>query len=37
MSYSDDYLFICVSTGIAGEAIWKKTPYFPQKLKKINK
>lgn len=28
MSYSDDYLFICVLTGIAGEAIWKKTPLF---------
>jgi hypothetical protein len=25
MSLSDDYLFLCVKTGTAGNAIWKKT------------
>jgi hypothetical protein len=28
ISISDDYLYICVKTGTAGNAIWKKTPLF---------
>lgn len=26
MSLTDDYLFVCVKTGTAGSAIWKKSP-----------
>lgn len=28
MSITDDYLYICVSSGNAGNAIWKKIPLF---------
>jgi hypothetical protein len=28
ISIADDYLYICVKTGTAGNAIWKKTPLF---------
>jgi len=28
LSLDDDYLYICVETGTAGSAKWKKTPLF---------
>lgn len=28
LSLTDDYLYICVQTGTAGNAIWKKTVLF---------
>ena len=28
MSITDDYVYICVSTGNVGNAIWKKIPLF---------
>lgn len=28
VSLGDDYLYICTTTGTAGNAIWKKTPLF---------
>lgn len=27
-SFTDDYLYVCVKTGTAGNAIWKKSPLF---------
>ena len=28
ISITDDYMYLCVQTGITGEAIWKKTVLF---------
>lgn len=28
ISITDDYIYICVKTGTAGNAVWKKSPMF---------